>query len=90
VFLGRITPFIRGYVSVISGLLQIKPKLYLPLVMITAILVSCTYVLTGRLLGPYWTQVAAEIVRVKFGVLALVILIISWVLYRHFKKNAKR
>ncbi|HAL81120.1 MAG TPA: hypothetical protein DCO83_01895 [Mucilaginibacter sp.] len=90
VFLGRVTPFIRGYVSVISGLLQIKPKQYLPLVVITAVLVSCTYVVTGRLLGPYWTQVAAEIVKVKFGALGVVILIILWVLYRHNKKNAKK
>lgn len=89
-FLGRVTPFIRGYVSVISGLLQIKPKQYLPLVVITAVLVSCTYVVTGRLLGPYWTQVAAEIVKVKFGALGVVILIILWVLYRHNKKNAKK
>ena len=34
-FLGRITPYIRGYVSVISGLIQIKPKVYLPLILIT-------------------------------------------------------
>jgi len=90
VFLGRVTPFIRGYVSVISGLLQIKPKLYLPLVLITAILVSCTYVLIGRLLGPYWAVVATDIVKIKFGILAIVILIVSWILIRHYNKNAKK
>lgn len=87
IFLGRLTPFIRGYVSVISGLLHIKPKQYLPLALITAVLVCCVYVFTGRLLGPHWRQLAADIVKIKYGILAVAILVISWVLIRHYHKK---
>lgn len=90
VFLGRVTPFIRGYVSVIAGLLHIKPKSYVPIAFITACLVTCTYVLTGHFLGPYWGQVAAKINTIKYLVLAIVVLIACFFAIRYFRnKKAK-
>lgn len=91
VFLGRITPFIRGYISVIVGLLHIKPKNYVPIAFITACLVTCTYVLIGHLLGPYWEQVAAKINTIKYIVLFVVALIAGFFAIRYFRnKKFKR
>lgn len=87
VFLGRITPFIRGYISVIAGLLHIKPKSYVPIALITACLVTCTYVFTGHLLGPYWVQVAAKINTIKYIVLFIVIVIVCFFAIRYIRKR---
>jgi len=89
VFLGRLTPFIRGYVSVIAGLLQIKPRQYLAVIVSTAMLVCGAYIIAGRLLGPYWALVAAHIGKVKYGVLAIVVIAVLWIVIRRVKSNAK-
>ncbi len=53
IYIFRLTPFIRGYTSVISGLLQIKPKLFLLIAFLSAATWSAAYISIGRLLGPY-------------------------------------
>ena len=90
VFWGRITPFIRGYVSVISGLVQIKPKLYLPLIFITAALVCGTYVILGRLLGPYWGTVGFEVLKLKYYLLAAALTIVILALIINYKRNKNK
>ncbi|HEY8783050.1 MAG TPA: DedA family protein [Mucilaginibacter sp.] len=89
IFLGRITPLIRGYVSVISGLIQIKPKQYLPIVLVTAIMVCCSYVIAGHLLGPYWTIALLQIVKVKYGLLGVAGLVLIIFVIRHFRRMSK-
>ncbi len=87
VFLGRITPFIRGYISVIVGLLHIKPKSYVPITFLTASLVTCTYVLTGHLLGPYWEQVAAKLSTIKYSLLIVIVVIAGYFVIRYFRRK---
>ncbi|MEI8087141.1 MAG: DedA family protein [Paludibacter sp.] len=57
IFVGRLTPFIRGYVSVLCGLLQIPPKKYSLILIGTASIWSFFYVSIGYLIGPYWNLV---------------------------------
>jgi len=87
IFLGRLTPFIRGYISVIAGLLQIKPKSYLPVILITAILVCGTYIIAGRSLGPYWSLVPGNFAKAKYGILAIVVLTVLWITIRQVKNR---
>lgn len=75
IYLGRITPFIRGYTSVGAGLLQIKPKKFLPIALISALTWSCAYVLTGYLLGPYWKHVVKNFKYILPIVLVVMIII---------------
>ncbi|HKI47019.1 MAG TPA: DedA family protein [Balneolales bacterium] len=75
IYLGRITPFIRGYTSVGAGLLQIKPQKFLPIALISALTWSCAYVLTGYLLGPYWKHVAKNFKYILPAVLVVMIVI---------------
>lgn len=56
IFLGRLTPFIRGYTSVVAGFLHIKPKKFLPVALISALIWSAACVLIGRLSGQFWPQ----------------------------------
>ncbi len=89
VFIGRLTPFIRGYISVIVGLLQIKQKKYIPITLITAALVTCTYVTIGYFLGPYWQKVATNITSIKYALLVFVLLVAAVLLIRKFAKRKK-
>ncbi len=75
IYLGRVTPFIRGYTSVGAGLLQIKPKKFLPIAFISALTWSCAYVLTGELLGPYWKHVVSNFKYILPVVLIVMIVI---------------
>jgi len=58
VIIGRLSPFIRGYVSVLMGLMNYPAKKYLWILVGTAIFWACFYVLTGYLIGPYWKLVS--------------------------------
>jgi membrane protein DedA with SNARE-associated domain len=54
IFIFRLTPFTRGYASVITGLLQVKPKVFLPVAFATASIWATVYVTIGLIAGPSW------------------------------------
>jgi membrane protein DedA with SNARE-associated domain len=77
VFVCRLTPFIRGYTSVISGLLQIKVFYFLPIAFFSASAWASAYTLTGWLLGPWWKQLEASphlLRNIMFTILTLMAL----------------
>ena len=82
IYIGRLTPFIRGYTSVIAGLLQIKPKVFLLIAMITASIWATTYVTIGVLLGPFWSHVAPKLNSVKYFMLLIFTTIILIVIIK--------
>ena len=89
-YICRMTPFVRGYTSIIAGLLQIKHKVFIPVTIISAIVWASTCVITGYLLGPYWSYAGNILGQAKYVILAsalLIILII--VLVKYFKKQSK-
>jgi len=79
IFIGRLTPFIRGYTSVIAGLLQIKSKTFLPIAFFTASVWVTVYVTTGILLGPFWNHVVANIQNTRY-ILLLIFCIVLFVI----------
>ena len=89
IFLGRLTPFIRGYTSVISGFLQIKPAIFLPIAITTALLWSSTCVICGRLLGPYWMYAETKLGLIKliFFLVILVLVILFFIRFYRKKSN---
>jgi membrane protein DedA with SNARE-associated domain len=58
IFIGRLTPFIKGYVTVLCGLLRISPKKYLITALVTSIIWTLFYVGGGFLIGPYWNLIS--------------------------------
>jgi membrane protein DedA with SNARE-associated domain len=87
VYIGRLTPFIRGYTSVIAGLLQIKPRVFLPIAMITASIWATTCVTIGVLLGPFWSHVAPNLSSIRYFMLLIFTTIILIVILRAFIKH---
>ena len=77
IYVGRLIPYVRGYVSVASGLLQIKPKTFILTVILSAITWTGGYVTIGHFLGEYWEKFAVSInnTKVIFIVLGIIILI---------------
>lgn len=87
IFIGRLTPFIKGYVSVLCGLMRISPSRYGTIMVTTSIIWSSAYVCCGYLAGPYWnliTQKDSTIQYILLLIAASVIVII--VLLQVFKR----
>ncbi len=83
IFLGRLTPFIRGYTSVTAGLLQLSPKVFLPIALISAITWSSVYVILGKLLGPYWNRISGHFNNIKYMMLVILFVVLIIVIMRY-------
>lgn len=82
IYLGRLTPFIRGYTSVLAGLLQVKSLTYLPIALVTASVWATSLVLTGILLGPFWERVSNKLGNlVHIWLLVPVLIMVSFVFF---------
>jgi len=86
-YVGRMTPVVRGYTSVITGFLQIKPKVFLPIALISAIVWASICVLTGRLLGPYWSVLENKFGSLKIIILVAVVIILLILAIKYFQKR---
>ncbi|MBI2282625.1 MAG: VTT domain-containing protein [Bacteroidetes bacterium] len=50
IFIAKLTPFVRSYIPVVAGLLQVEPALYGRIIVVTAIIWSGGWVTAGWLL----------------------------------------
>src|ERR1039458_2096983 len=87
IYICRVTPFVRGYTSIIAGLLQIKSKIFLPIALISAITWSVTCVLIGFFLGPYWNLAGEKLESLKFIILVVALIILAIILLKYLKKR---
>ncbi|MEK7651547.1 MAG: DedA family protein [Patescibacteria group bacterium] len=87
IFLGRLVPYLRGYVSVAAGLLQIKPNVFLTSVIVSALIWSGGYVFAGKLMGPYWDRFTDAIGGINIALLAIIGIIIAVYLFRYFRQK---
>lgn len=87
IYLGRLTPFIRGYTSVIAGLLQIRPKVFALIALVTATVWATLYVSAGVLLGPFWNHIAPNVTSIKYIMLLIFTTILLIVLLRALIKH---
>ena len=51
IFLGRFVPYLRGYISLAAGLMRIHPGVFIPIVVVPAVIWSGGYVTIGRFAG---------------------------------------
>jgi membrane protein DedA with SNARE-associated domain len=66
---------------VITGLLQIKPRSFLPIALFSAITWSAICVLTGRILGNYWNYAGNKTGNVIVSAAIIVSLIILLIVF---------
>jgi membrane protein DedA with SNARE-associated domain len=84
IFILRLTPFTRGYASVIAGLLQIKPRVFLPIAFLSAISWASVYVVAGYLIGPFWNAFIQNLegfkyIMVGFLLLGCLVLLVAYI-----------
>lgn len=94
IYIFRLTPFTRGYTSVIAGLLQVKSRVFLPIAFASGLTWASFYIISGHLIGPSWDQLILNIGNFKnimISVLVLVSLIVVLTLFyrKVFKKKNK-
>jgi Uncharacterized membrane-associated protein len=91
IFLFRVTPFTRGYTSVITGLLRIKPGIFLPIALISAATWATIYVIAGYIIGPSWNLFTENINSFKYIMLAVLVAVFCMVMFVYFyRKRGKR
>jgi len=91
IFLFRVTPFTRGYTSVITGLLRIKPGIFLPIALISAATWATIYVIAGYIIGPSWNMFTKNIGSFKYIMLAVLVVGFCMVMSVYFyRKSGKR
>jgi membrane protein DedA with SNARE-associated domain len=88
-FIFRLTPFTRGYTSVIAGLLHVKPKIFLPIALFSGTTWAAIYVLTGYFIGPYWDLFLQHIEGFKFIMVAILLTIICLMFLVYFFRKRK-
>ncbi|MDP4271856.1 MAG: DedA family protein [Bacteroidota bacterium] len=82
VFLGRISPFIRGYVAVLLGLMNYPVRKYAVVLPATALLWACFYVMAGYVIGPYWQSVSGYLIGFRMGMGIFPLATLSYISYR--------
>jgi membrane protein DedA with SNARE-associated domain len=87
VFIGRLTPFLRGYVSVAAGMLHVDRKAFLGTVIVSAVTWSGGLVLLGRLIGPYWNQMLKESGVIGNILLIVTVIIVIMFIGRYFQRR---
>ncbi len=87
IFLGRMMPYIRGYVSVAAGILNIPYRTFLPMVILPALIWTGGYVTLGHFLGTKWERVAAFIQQYQWILLLAVIVVVANIFYWKGRKR---
>jgi membrane protein DedA with SNARE-associated domain len=82
IFIGRLSPFIRGYVAVICGLTRLSPRKYGIIIFITTTIWSCGYITAGYFLGPYWNYAQAHIDSFKYILMIVPLGFVLWIVVR--------
>ena len=87
-FIGRLTPFIKGYVSVISGLMRVPQKKYGFTLLATSFIWSSAYVVGGYFIGPHLNKIAKNFsnMPVLMIVIPSTILMIAFLIHLFKKK----
>jgi membrane protein DedA with SNARE-associated domain len=90
IYFFRLTPFTRGYTSVITGLLQIKPEVFLPVAFLSGLSWAAIYVVIGYYLGPSWNLFAGNLENFKYIMIAFLVIVLGTSVLVCFGKKRKR
>jgi len=80
IFIGRLTPFIKGYVSVLCGFMRIAPTKYTITLLLTSVIWALAYVSCGYLAGPYWELITRNNHTIQYFVLVIAAVVIAIIL----------
>ena len=87
IFIGRMTPFIRGYTAVAAGMLNVNRKAFMGTALISAVIWNAGLVLIGQLVGPYWSIMIAKSGLIGNVFILIVFVAIIIVTSKYFKRR---
>lgn len=87
IFIGRLTPFIKGYVTVLCGVLRISPKKFSVTLLFTSVIWAMFYLCFGFLIGPYWNKIMQSDTDVKSYLTIISIAIVLTIIVFQFVRN---
>jgi membrane protein DedA with SNARE-associated domain len=89
IFLGRLLPYARGYVSVAAGLLQVDYKVFISVVVLSAVIWSGGYVTLGYVLGDQVNSVIDKLGGINALVFIFIGAIAFFWIWRIFHEKIK-
>jgi membrane protein DedA with SNARE-associated domain len=90
IFICRLTPFVRGYTTVIAGLLQLRISYFLPIALLSATVWASAYILTGWLLGPWWKQIESNPHLQRNVMLSILIFVLFLFIIKFFLNRLRK
>lgn len=90
IIIGRLSPFIRGYVAVACGLIRLRPKTYFNITLVTTPLWCCFYIGCGYLVAPYWQYINDHIVSLHFFLLIILVCYVLWLLVNTLSSRRRK
>jgi membrane protein DedA with SNARE-associated domain len=70
--------------------MQIKPAVFLPLALVSAITWAMVYVIAGYLIGPSWQMFSQNIANFKYIMLAVLIIVVCMLILINYLRRKKR
>lgn len=89
IFICRLTPFIRGYATIIAGLLQLRIAYFLPIALLSASAWASAYIFAGWLLGPWWKQIESNPHLLRNVMLSILIFVLFLFMIKFFLKRLR-
>ena len=91
IFIGRLTPLLRGYVAVLCGLFHISPERYVFNLSISSVIWASAYICCGYLIGPYWNLITKsnselQMILILIPVSVIIILTLIYITKKYFSK----
>jgi membrane protein DedA with SNARE-associated domain len=92
IFLFRLVSVTRGYAAVISGLLHINLRIYVPTVIMAAVTWTAFYSILGFILGPSSNKIFSNPEHFKYFLFAILFIVLSisifvWLRNKHLNKK---
>jgi membrane protein DedA with SNARE-associated domain len=87
IYLFRLLSLTRGYTSIAVGLLGIKPRIYFPVIIISAFSWTVIWAILGFIFGPSWNSIFKNIDFFKFLMLGILLIIISIFIFIWLRKK---
>ncbi len=89
-YLGRLIPYVRGYTSVAAGLFQVKPRIFLLAVILSAITWSGGYTLAGHFTGAYWGKAVQDISGTSFAFYIFLAILLTVIFGTKLRNSIKK
>jgi membrane protein DedA with SNARE-associated domain len=90
VFLGRLTPLVRSFVSVPAGVLEVPFVRYTLLTLLGSAIWCFSFAGAGYLAGSNWEDVHNAFGYVEYVIAVAVVVAVAWLGWRYVKKRRRR